>query len=74
MQTQSTINLKALTFEDWQVIAAGCDNSSTWAFFRWIENASQEQLQAVSRAEIKKIAEMIGYGSGFVADKLDEYC
>ena len=72
-QLEKTIpDVKLLKFADWNAIASACDNSATWAFFKWLENSSE--LTTVSRHEIKQIAETIGYGSGWVADKLDEYC
>jgi hypothetical protein len=74
-QLTTTINnIGQLNFADWQKIAVACDNTNVWAFFRWIETADKEQLQAVSRQEIKLISEEVGYGSGFVADKIDEHC
>jgi hypothetical protein len=73
--TNSVINdVSELTFSDWQKIAKACENTETWGFFRWIENAKPERLQSASRAEIKAIGEQIGYGSGWVADKIDEHC
>ncbi|HEY9598393.1 MAG TPA: hypothetical protein V6D33_12045 [Cyanophyceae cyanobacterium] len=72
MQTQATINPKTLTFSDWQVIAAACENSSTWAFYRWVENYSD--LESVPRTEIKEIAEAVGYSVGWITGKIDEHC
>lgn len=64
----------ALNFADWRKIASASDNSEVWAFFRWIENADKAQLEDVSRAEIKAISDLIGYGSGFVFEKINERC
>jgi Ni,Fe-hydrogenase III large subunit len=72
MQTKTTLEIKALTFADWQAIASACSNSNTWAFYKWVENCSD--LEKVSRAEMSEIAKELGYSIGWVANKIDEYC
>ncbi len=70
-QTKQTVDVSKLSFADWKSISSACDNSIQWAFFKWIENSSQ--LKDVSRQEVKEIASDLGYSSGWVADKIEEY-
>lgn len=74
IKTQSifdqTIDISKLNFADWQAIAAHCENSSKWGYFKWLERAD---LKSLTLRDWKEIAERLGYSSNWAYRQHEEH-
>jgi len=70
-QEQTSIDVKRLTFEDWQQIASACENSEKWGFYKWLENSSE--LKTVGLDTWKNISNNLGYSKQWAAKMYMEH-
>lgn len=61
---EATIELKSLTFQDWVVIAGGLNQSSGWAYYRWIEVSSPD-LSVLGIEDWEKIRDECEFKEGW---------
>jgi len=72
-QLKPTIEIKKLTLADWLSLASAIDNEPLWGFFRWLELTPPDELESLSRKQVKEIAERLDYSIGWIESRITEY-
>lgn len=69
----TSIDIKKLTLEDWLLIAESSDSQPVWGLLNWLDYASTDTIEGLSRKQIREIAERMNCSMSLVESQIRLY-